>query len=174
MPITMSSASLPVFKSALSNLDHCLSKAAANAASRNFSPDVLVTARLAPDMLPLASQVRIACDMAKLAAARLAGMTAPVHEDNETTLAALQARIASTLAFIATVPAASIDGTEAKEISFPVGRDRALRVMSGEAYLQHWVLPNLYFHVTTAYALLRHNGVDLGKADFLAGAQAAA
>jgi hypothetical protein len=172
MPISMSSASLPVFTTALRNLRHCLDKAIAHAAARGFSADVLVTVRLAPDMLPLASQVRIACDMAKLGAARLAGIEAPRHEDNETTLDQLRARIDSTLAFLDSVPAAAIDASEDRDISFPVGRDRALRVMKGEAYLKHWVLPNVFFHVTTAYALLRHNGVELGKVDYLMGAQA--
>jgi hypothetical protein len=173
MAITLSSASLPIFTSVLNNLSHCLFKAEANAAARKFDPNVLVNVRLAPDMLPLASQIRIACDTAKLGAARLAGLEAPRHEDNETTIAELKARIASTLDYLATVPAARIDGREEAEISFPVGRDRALRTMQGEAYLKHWVLPNLFFHATTAYALLRHNGVDLGKTDFLLGAQAA-
>lgn len=173
MAITLASASLPIFTTALNNLSHCLDKAAANAAARGFDANVLLGSRLAPDMLPLASQVRIACDAAKLGAARLAGIDAPRHEDNETTLAELQARIASTLAFLASVPADKIDGREEADITFPVGRERTPRTMKGEAYLKHWALPNLFFHVTTAYALLRHNGVDLGKTDYLLGAHAA-
>jgi hypothetical protein len=172
MSISMSSASLPIFITALRNLRHCLDKATVSATARQFSADVLVNVRLAPDMLPLASQIRIACDTVKLGAARLAGIEAPRHADDETTLDQLKARIDSTLEFLTSVPPGAIDGSEDKDISFPVGRDRALRVMKGEAYLKHWVLPNLYFHVTTAYALLRHNGVDLGKTDFLMGAQA--
>ncbi|MFP8780337.1 DUF1993 family protein [Hydrogenophaga sp. RWCD_12] len=171
MPITLSSASLPVFKTALSNLLHCLKKAEANAAARKFDPNVFVTMRLAPDMLPFASQIRIACDAAKNGTARLAGIEAPKFEDNETTFAELQARIAKTLDWLATVSAASIDGREEADITFPVGRDKT-RTMKGEAYLKHWSIPNLFFHVTTAYALLRHNGVDLGKTDFLLGEQA--
>ena len=173
MSITLSSASLPVFQTALSNLLHCLKKAEANATARKFDPDVFVTMRLAPDMLPFAAQVRIACDAAKNGTARLAGIEAPKFDDNETTFADLQARIAKTLDWLATVPAASIDGREEAAITFPVGRDKT-RTMTGEAYLKHWALPNLFFHVTTAYALLRHSGVDLGKADYLAGAQAGA
>jgi hypothetical protein len=169
MSISMSSASLPVFRTALSNLYHCLVKADANAAARGFSPDVFVQARLAPDMLPFASQVRIACDVAKYGAARLGGLSAPRHEDNETTLDQLKARIASTLDWLASVPPEAIDGCEQREISFPVGREGATRTMQGEAYLKHWALPNLFFHVSLAYALLRHNGVDLGKADYLLG-----
>jgi len=173
MSITLSSASLPVFQTALSNLAHCLNKAESNAAARKFDPNVFVTMRLAPDMLPFAAQIRIACDAAKNGTARLAGIEAPKFEDNETTFAELQTRIRKTLDWLATVPAASIDGREAAEISFPVGRDKT-RTMQGEAYLKHWALPNLFFHVTTAYALLRHAGVDLGKADYLAGEQAGA
>jgi hypothetical protein len=108
----------------------------------------------------------------KFGAARLAGIESPRFDDDETTMAQLMARIDKTLAFLDSVPASAIDGSEDKDVSFPVGRDRALRTMKGEAYLKHWVLPNLFFHVTTAYALLRHNGVDLGKSDYLAGAAA--
>ena len=173
MSITLSSASLPVFQTALSNLLHCLNKAEANAAARKFDPNVFVTMRLAPDMLPFAAQIRIACDAAKNGTARLAAIEAPKFEDNETTFAELQARVQKTLDWLATVPAASIDGREEADITFPVGRDKT-RTMKGEAYLKHWALPNLFFHVTTAYALLRHAGVDLGKADYLVGEQAGA
>ena len=172
MTISMSSASLPVFTTMLRNLNHCLSKAEASAAARKFDVNVLVQARLAPDMLPLASQIRIACDAAKLGAARLGGLDAPKFADDETTFAQLQERIAKTLDFLASVPPTAIDGSEDKAITFPVGRDGTTRTMPGEAYLKHWVLPNVFFHVTTAYALLRHNGVDLGKVDYLMGAQA--
>ena len=171
MTITLSSASLPVFQTALGNLAHCLDKAQANAQRRGFDPDVFVTMRLAPDMLPFAAQVRIACDAAKNGTARLGGLQAPKFEDNETTFAELKARIAKTLEWLATVEPSAIDGRETVDITFPVGRD-STRTMQGEAYLKHWALPNLFFHVTTAYALLRHAGVDLGKADYLAGAQA--
>ncbi len=173
MSITLSSASLPVFQTALTNLLHCLNKAEANAAARGFDANVFVQTRLAPDMLPFAAQIRIACDAAKNGTARLAGIEAPKFEDNETTFAELQARVRKTLDWLATVPAASIDGREEAAITFPVGRDKT-RTMTGEAYLKHWALPNLFFHVTTAYALLRHNGVDLGKTDYLAGDQASA
>ena len=173
MSITLSSASLPVFQTALSNLLHCLNKAEANAAARKFDPNVLFAARLAPDMLPFAAQIRIACDAAKNGTARLAGIEAPKFDDNETTFAELQARITKTLDWLATVPASAIDGREDADITFPVGRDKT-RTMKGEAYLKHYALPNLFFHVVTAYALLRHNGVDVGKTDYLMGAQAVA
>jgi len=174
MTISMSSASLPIFTTVLSNLNHFIDKALANAAVRKFDPQVLMQARLSPDMLPFASQVRVACDAAKLGAARLAGVEAPKFDDTESTLVELQERIAKTVAFLASVPNERLDGSEDKDITFPVGRDGSTRTMKGEAYLKHWVLPNVFFHATTAYALLRHNGVDLGKTDFLLGAQAAA
>ena len=172
MPITLSSASLPIFKTTLTNLDHCLAKAQANATARKFDPNVLVGVRLAPDMLPFAAQLRIACDAAKLAVARIGGLEAPKFEDNETTFDELRQRIAKTQAWLATVPSDALDGREDVDITFPVARDKT-RTMKGEAYLKHWALPNFFFHVTTAYALLRHNGVDLGKADYRAGPQAA-
>ena len=170
MAISMSSASLPIFRTMLSNLSHLLDKGLAHAQARKFDPQVLVTYRLAPDMLPLSRQVQIACDAAKNGVARISGVEAPKFEDNETTFEQLRERIAKTIAWLDTVPADRLDGTEAKEITFPVGRE-ATRTMKGEAYLKHWALPNFFFHVTTAYAILRHNGVELGKADYLAGAQ---
>jgi hypothetical protein len=112
----------------------------------------------------------IACDAVKNGVARLSGIEAPKFEDTETTLAQLQERIQKTLAFIATVPASALDGTEDKEITFPAGPGKT-RTLSGQAYLCHWMLPNLYFHITTAYTILRHNGVDVGKIDYLMGAQ---
>jgi hypothetical protein len=173
MSISLSSASLPVFKTALSNLAYCLKKAEANATERKFSPEVLVGLRLAPDMLPLASQVRIACDAAKNGTARVSGLEAPKFADDETTLAQLQERVAKTLAWLDTVPADAFDGREEQDVTFPIGQD-ATRTMKAEAYLKHWAIPNVFFHFTTAYALLRQAGVDLGKADFLMGEQAAA
>ena len=170
MAISMSSASLPVFRTMLGNLSHLLEKGQAYAQARKFDPQVLVTYRLAPDMLPFSRQIQIACDAAKNGVARISGVEAPKFEDNEATFDELRARIAKTLSWLDTVPAAKLDGTEDKEITFPVGRE-STRTMKGEAYLKHWVLPNLFFHVTTAYAILRHNGVDLGKGDYLAGAQ---
>lgn len=149
MPITLSSASLPVFQTALSNLLHCLNKAEANAAARKFDPQVLFAARLVPGMRPFAAQIRIACDAAKNGAARLAGIEAPKFEDNVTTFVELTARIARTLDWLATVPAFAIDGGEDADITFPAGRDRTC-TMKGESYLRHCALPNLFFHVVTA------------------------
>jgi hypothetical protein len=168
MSITMSSASLPVFKTMLGNLSHFLDKAQAFVDSKKCDPLALTQFRLAPDMLPFARQIQIACDGPKNGVARIAGLEAPKFEDTETTLPELKARIQKTLDFLATVPADQLDGTEDKDITFPVGKDRT-RTMKAQAYLTHWVLPNLFFHVTTAYAILRHNGVELGKSDYLVG-----
>jgi uncharacterized protein len=170
MSMSMYAASVPVFQHMLKNLIHILEKAEANAQARKFEPAVLTTARLAPDMLPFTRQILIACDAAKLGVSRISGMEAPKFEDNEASFADLKGRIQKTLDYLATVPAAALDGTEEKEITFPAGRDKT-RTMNGQAYLTLHVLPNFFFHVTTAYAILRHNGVDLGKTDYLAGAQ---
>jgi uncharacterized protein len=170
MAMSMYTASVPVFQHMLRNLVHILDKAEANALARKFEPSVLTVSRLAPDMLPLTRQILIACDAAKLAVARISGLEAPKFEDNEQTFADLRARIQKTLDYLETVPAKALDGTEDKEITFPVGREKT-RTMTAQAYLSTWALPNFFFHVTTAYAILRHNGVDLGKADYLAGAQ---
>jgi hypothetical protein len=169
MTISMSSASLPVFKAMLGNLSHFLDKAAAHAEAKKFDPANLLQSRLAADMLTLTRQVQIACDGPKNGVARLSGVEAPKFDDTESTIPELKARIQKTLDYLASVPADKLDGAEDKEITFPVGRDTT-RTMKGEAYLKHWVLPNHFFHVTTAYAIMRHNGVELGKADFLGGA----
>jgi hypothetical protein len=163
----MYTASVPVFTKMLSNMLPWLDKAEAHAKARNFDPSVYMTLRLAPDMLPLPAQIRIAGDAAKGCAARLAGVTIPVFEDNETTLEELRERIRKTLAFLETVPAKAIDGSEERDIVIPRG-NREPRRFKGEFYLKHFALPNFFFHATTLYALLRHNGVDLGKADYLA------
>jgi hypothetical protein len=171
MSISMSSASLPIFLTTLSNLRHLLGKAQAHAELKKFDPVVLTQYRLAPDMLPFTRQVLIASDAAKLCVARLSGLDAPKFDDTETTLIELMGRIQNTLDWLKTVPASALDGTELKSITFPVGKDKT-RTMTGEDYLKHWALPNVFFHVTTAYAILRHNGVELGKADYLLGPNA--
>ena len=171
MTISMSSASLPIFNTMLGNLSHFLDKAQAHAEARKFDPAALLQFRMAPDMLPFTRQILIACDAAKNGVARLSGVEAPKFEDQETTFPELKARIQKTLDYLAGVTPERLDGTEQKEITFPVGRETT-RTMKGEAYLKHWVLPNFFFHVTMAYAILRHNGVDLGKADYLVGNKA--
>jgi uncharacterized protein len=165
----MSSASVPLFVKMLGNLSYFLDKAQAYADAKKFDSANFMGTRLAVDMLPFSRQITIACDASKLGVSRLAGVDAPKFDDNETTLAQLKERIAKTVEFLKSVDAAKLDGTEAKDITFPVGKD-ATRTMQGEAYLKHWVIPNFFFHVTTAYALLRHNGVDLGKGEYLVGA----
>jgi hypothetical protein len=168
MSITLTGAVLPVFKTGLSNLSYCLDKAAANAASRGFSADAFTSLKLAPDMLSFASQIRIACDTAKNSTARVSGLEAPRFADDETTFAQLQARIQSTLAWLETVPVDAFDGREASNITFPISRDKT-RTLSGEDYLKYHSLPNFFFHFVTAYGLLRHAGVNIGKVDYLMG-----
>ncbi len=169
MSISMHSASVPICSTMLANLGHCIDKAQAFVESRKCEPTALTQYRLAPDMLPFTRQVLIACDAAKNGVARISGVAAPKFDDNEATFAELKERINKTIAFIESVPAEKMVGTEAHEITFPVGREGS-RTMAAQAYLTHWMLPNLFFHVTTAYAILRHNGVELGKGDYLLGA----
>jgi hypothetical protein len=166
MNLTMSSASTPIFVRTLSNLLGWLDKAEAHAKAKNFDPAVLLASRLAPDMLPFTRQVQIATDAAKGCAARLAGHEVPKWADDEATLDELRARIRKTIDYVQSVPAEAIDGSEAREIVVPVRTGDPFR-FTGEAFLKHFALPNFFFHVTTAYALLRHNGVELGKRDFL-------
>jgi hypothetical protein len=165
MPLTMYSASVPVFVRMLGNVGTWLDKAEAHAAAKKFDPSVYLAARLAPDMLPFPKQIQIACDAAKFCVARLAGSEAPKFEDSETSISELRERIAKTVAYVRSVSAAQIDGSDARNISVP-RRDGSM-TMTGEDYLRQFVLPNFYFHVTMTYALLRHCGVDLGKGDFL-------
>ena len=167
MTISMYAASVPVFKQMLGSLAAVLAKGAAHAEARKIDPSALLTERLAPDMFALTRQVQIASDTAKGAAARLAGVEMPKYEDNEQTFAELAARIEKTIAFLDTIPASAIDGSEERDIVLTM-RSGDLH-FKGERYLLHWALPNFYFHVTTAYALLRHDGVEIGKRDFLGG-----
>jgi uncharacterized protein len=167
MPMSMSAASLPIFKTTLENLSHILDKGAAHAEVKKFDPAILLQYRLSPDMLPFTRQVLIACDAAKNGVARMSAIEAPKFEDNEATFPELKARIQKTLDYLAKVPAGALDGTEDKDITFPTGG--STRTMKAEAYLKHWALPNFFFHVTMAYAILRHNGVELGKSDYLLG-----
>lgn len=164
----LSHASLPVFNQFLGNLRHLLVKAQADVTARGYDEQALAQYRLAPDMLPFRTQICIACDAAKLCAARIGDLEAPKYDNTETTLAQLVQRIDNTLAWLKTVPAAALDGQEDKEVTFPSGKN-ATRTMKAQDYLQAWALPNMYFHITTAYAILRHNGVVIGKSDFLLG-----
>jgi hypothetical protein len=167
MTISMYQASAPRLAHMLKNLSALIDKAEAHVAARKIDPAVLPAARLFPDMLPFARQVQIACDTSKGGCARLAGVDIPKHEDTEKTFEELKARIAKTVAFIESFKPAQLDGTEAKEIVLKFG-PREFR-FTGIDYLLGFVLPNLYFHVTTAYNILRHNGVEVGKRDYLGG-----
>jgi hypothetical protein len=167
MTISMYQASVPYFTRMLRNLKALLEKGVAHAAARKFDPAVLAQARLAPDMLPLARQVQIASDNAKGCPARLAGIDPPKFEDTETTCAQLIERIDKTLAFLATIKPEQVDGSEGREIvlKFPNNTFK----FKGQDYLTFLAIPNFTFHVVTAYNILRHNGVELGKRDFLGG-----
>ncbi|HTL20442.1 MAG: DUF1993 domain-containing protein [Steroidobacteraceae bacterium] len=163
----MHALSVEVFTNTLGNLALILEKAAASATHRKFDASVLLGARLAPDMLPFTRQIQIAGDIAKNSVARLAGQDPPRFEDTETTIEQLRARVARTIDFLKSVPASALEGSETRDIKVPIG-ERTLE-FKGLDYLQHWAIPNVFFHVVTAYDILRHNGVDLGKRDFLNG-----
>ena len=165
MPFTMSQASLPVIEIGLNALSAVLDKAAAFAAAKKIEPGVLLGWRLVPDMFALCKQVQVACDQAKNGAARLAGVEPPKFEDNETTIDQLKQRLAKTVAFLKTLDAKAIDASADREITFPLGPNKG--VMKGADYLNHFVLPSFYFHLTAAYAIVRQCGVDVGKRDFL-------
>lgn len=165
MSLNMYEASIPVFVRMLGNLSSILDKAVIYAETKNIDPAILVNARLTPDMYPLSRQVQIATDMVKGCAARLAGIDVPSYEDNEATFADLQARIAKTVAFLQSVSAEQINGSEGRTVTLKL-RGREIQFL-GQPYLLDFVLPNLYFHVTTTYAILRHNGVEIGKMDYL-------
>ena len=166
MSFSMSQASLPVFEIGLNALSAGLYKAEAQAAAKKIDSSVLLNSRLSPDMFALARQVQIAADQAKNGSARLAGVEAPRYEDNETTMDQLKARLAKTVAYLKTLDPKQIDASADREITFPLGPTNKGH-MKGDDYLNHFVLPNFYFHITAAYAILRHCGVDIGKRDFL-------
>jgi uncharacterized protein len=165
MPLSMYQAAVPTISRALENLAAVLEKAAQQVDAKKFPPEAYVNARLFPDMFPLSKQVQIASDIAKGGCARLAQVEAPAFEDNETTFAQLAERARKTVKFLETLKPAQIDGSEEREIVLKM-RD-ATRTFKGQGYLLHFVLPNFFFHASTAYDILRHNGVELGKRDFL-------
>lgn len=167
MSLSMYQASIPVFIRGLGNLSAILDKAATHAEAKKIDPSVFINARLAPDMYPLSRQVQIASDVAKGCAARLAGIEVPSYEDNETTFPELQARIAKTVAFLQSVSPSQIDGSAERSISLKL-RGKEVSFL-GQPYLLSFVLPNFYFHLTTTYAILRHNGLEIGKPDFIGG-----
>jgi hypothetical protein len=165
MPMSMYRASVPVFLQMLPCLSAILDRTAAHAAAKKIDPLVFVDARLYPDMFPLSRQIQIATDFAKGACARLAGVEPPKYADTEKTIDDLKARISKTMDFIKEFKPSQIDGSEERDISLMLGGQP--QTFKGEAYLISLVLPNFFFHITTAYAILRHNGVELGKQDFM-------
>lgn len=167
MTLSMYQASVPVFVRALGNLSNILKKAQAHAEQHKIDPSVLLDSRLYPNMFPLKRQVQIAADMVNGGVARLAGVERPVHEDKETTFEQLQQRIRNTIDFAESIKPEQIDGSEAKSISLTIGGNE-LQFL-GMPYLLGFVTPNVYFHTVTAYDILRHNGVELGKPDFIGG-----
>ncbi len=165
MTLSMYQASVPVFRQLLTALSGVLDKAAAHAAARKIDPTVLLGMRLAPDMFALTRQVQVAADFAKNTTARLAGVEPVKMEDNEKTIDELKARIAKTLEYIGGFTAAQIDGSEDRELTIPM-RGEPVK-FKGQPYLLHFAMPNFYFHTTTAYAILRHAGFEIGKRDFV-------
>jgi hypothetical protein len=166
MTLSMHAASVPVFRQMLGSLDNLLAKAESHAAERKIDASALLQARLFPDMFALLKQVQIACDFAKGVSGRLAGVELPVFDDSEQTFAELRALVAKTVAFVDGLDAARFDGSEDREIVLRPGTPKERRFV-GQAYLLNYGLPQFFFHVTTAYALLRHNGVELGKKDYM-------
>ncbi len=165
MQNSMHAMSHGVFRKSLTQLLHVMEKGTAHAAARNFDVGVLVASRLAPDMLPFSRQIQLASDFAKNSMARLAGVEPPKFEDTESTMDELVHRVKKTIEYVDSVPAAQLDGSESRDISIKL-RDRTLE-FKGLEFLQVWALPNFFFHYVTSYNLLRHNGVDIGKKDFL-------
>lgn len=165
MAISMYQASVPVFTQMLQNLADILKKAVLYTETRKIDPSVLVNARLFPDMLPFRKQIQIASDHAKGCVARLAGMDPPVYEDNETTFPELIGRLVKTVEFLKTIKEEQLEGSEERTISYL--HHGKMETYQGLSYLMHHCLPNVFFHVTTAYGILRHNGLEIGKADFI-------
>ncbi len=163
---TLYQASVPVFKQLLTALADVMSKAEAHATEKKIDPSVLLQSRLYPDMFPLTRQVQIAADFAKSVSSRLAGTEVPAYEDSEQTFAELQTRIRNTLVILESITATQINGKESIEIVLRPNTPKEKK-LSGEAYLLNYGLPQFFFHVTTAYAILRHSGVDVGKRDFM-------
>jgi uncharacterized protein len=165
MALSMYQASVPAFQKHLHALDGILDKAASHAAGKKIDPSVLLASRLYPDMFDLTRQVQAVTDFAKAASARLANVVVPSYPDTEKSIPELKERIAKTLAFLDTIKPEQMLGSETREISLKVGP--ADMTFSGQDYLLHFALPNFYFHASTAYAILRHNGLEIGKRDFM-------
>jgi uncharacterized protein len=166
MPFSISAASLPVFETGLNALSALLDKAEAFATAKKIEPAVLLRTRLSPDMFDFTRQVQTVTDQARRGSARLAGVEPPSVEDTETTIGDLKARLAKTIAYLKTLDAKAIDASADRDVKFPIGAGMTGQ-MKGADYLNHFVLPNYYFHLTTAYDILRHCGVEIGKRDFI-------
>lgn len=166
MTVSIYTMSIDTFVPMLRSLSTLLDKGAEHARAKGLDPDSLVNARLAPDMFPLAKQVQIACDQAKNGTARLIGQEPPRFDDNEKTLTELKARIAKTLAYLDDIRPAHFEGARNRQIAFTLNEELALD-MDGVQYLRDWAIPHFYFHIVTAYAILRHSGVEIGKRDYL-------
>ncbi|MCA3178650.1 MAG: DUF1993 domain-containing protein [Burkholderiaceae bacterium] len=165
MAPSLQDTAVPVFDSMLKNLSALLDKAVVHAQAKGYEPSVLLQSRLAPDMFPLTRQVQIATDAAKFGVARLTGVEPPKFADDEATFEQLKARIEKTRAFVAGVPRDAFEGAEARRVEVPTRT--ATYAFDGRTFLLHWAMPNFYFHVVTAYDILRHNGVEVGKRDYL-------
>jgi hypothetical protein len=159
-------ASIPTFVQMLNSLSAVLDKAENHAAAKKIAPEVLPTSRLYPDMLPLTRQVQIACDFAAKTTARLTQADIPTTPDTETTIPDLRARIAKAIDYLKGFKPEQFNGADSREVTFPVGPGTNM-TLKGQLYLHHYAMPNFYFHVVTAYDILRHNGVEIGKRDFL-------
>jgi hypothetical protein len=168
MKITVQAVTVDVFANSLNSLAALLEKGLAHATARKFDPSVLLGSRLAPDMFPLSRQVQIACDLAKNSVARIAALEPPRFEDNEKTVEELRARIARTIDYIKGIPASAFEGAEDRDLKVPAGPDKFLD-FKGLDFVQRWAIPNVFFHISIAYAILRHNGVEVGKKDFIGG-----
>jgi len=166
MTSPMYTNSVPVFKQLLTALKTILATTSAEVAAKSMNPEAFLQARLYPDMFPLVKQVQIACDFARGISARLAGVDVPVHEGSESSFADLDALLTTTLAFLGGLDAAKFEGSEGKEIVLRPGTPKE-RKLGGQAYLSTYGLPQFFFHVTTSYAILRHNGVAIGKKDYM-------
>jgi hypothetical protein len=156
----------PAFQQTLGALSDILRKAETHASARKIAPETLLTARLYPDMLPLTRQIQIACDFAMKTCARLTGSDVPSTPDTEKTFDELQQRLTKAMDYVKSTTQANFDGAESREVTFPVGPDKTM-TLKGQQYLTHFALPNFYFHATTAYDILRHNGIEIGKRDFM-------
>jgi hypothetical protein len=165
--ISVHTMAVETFVPMLQNLSQILDKGAEHATAKNLSPDVLASARLSPDMFPLTQQVQIACDHAKNGTARLTGHEPPFFEDNERTLDELKARIEKTVAYVRSIDANAFEGAEDRHIKIPLPGNAMVIEMNGLQFLRDWALPHFYFHVVTAYDILRHNGVEIGKREYM-------